>query len=61
MTHTTYDKDVNEGIKPEGKGRKKRVFIITFIYIVIVTALFCGFFISLRGWGAVPLINKLLF
>lgn len=47
--------------KKSNKGKKKTVLIVAIIYFVIITAVFCYFYISLRGWGALPLINKLPF
>ncbi len=55
------DKTEQSQKKRKRKGKGKHVLIITLVYFILIIALFSYFYVSLRGWGAVPLINKLNF
>ena len=47
--------------KSKGKKRRgKHILLITILYLLIITAVFCYFYIDLHGWEAVPVINKLI-
>ncbi|TAH71522.1 MAG: zinc-ribbon domain-containing protein [Anaerolineaceae bacterium] len=50
-----------EQLQKKHKIRGKKVLLVAIVYFVIIVALFSYFYISLRGWGGVPLINKLHF
>lgn len=60
-TETKTRKAETKPKKSKGKKRRgKHILLITILYLLIITAVFCYFYIDLHGWEAVPVINKLI-